>query len=112
MPENIKKIEINKKSKKYDICSLMNNLESLGHLTHSLNKEYARKLQNYEYTSDGIVPCGRYIRWIYKKNMSLNSGGFVTSDNGYSITVICDDKQCIKINKKNGLFFLKLNTSD
>jgi len=110
MTEKVKKINITNQ-KNLKICALIDNLERLGHLSHSLNQEYSEKLQNYDYITD-IIPCGRYIRWIYKKTMSLNSGGFVTSDNGYSVTVICNDKKCITINKKKGLFFLKLNNSD
>ena len=72
-------------------------------------------LDDYRYVPPKlIVPEGRYVRYLDLKdhnNIKLRAGGFVTSDNGYSL-VIKVPNGAVKISRKNKILFLKLNTDD
>lgn len=57
---------------------------------------------------------GRYVAFINKKNplkMYIQNGGFVTYDNGYSVSILSNNKT-FKFNKKNYHVFMLLNDKD
>ena len=80
------------------------------------NRQYAiEKLQEYRYVPKSYcIPEGRYVRWINVQNardMPLKHGGFVVSDNGYSVGVLLNGK-VIKVSKKSVLLFVKITDSE
>ena len=74
-------------------------------------------LSNYRHCpSKYCVYDGSYVRFIRLNSdplkMSLNSGGFVLDDNGWSVKVKQNLDWITSIRKSNALVFVKLTTND
>ena len=75
-------------------------------------------LQNYRYVPSGhVIPSGRYIRYIDTKvhdNMPLKLGGFVTSDNGYSVVFksSAESGRVVRLNKKHCIMFVYITDAE
>ena len=83
---------------------------------NSNNMQYALDtLVEYRYVPNTfILPTGRFIRYIDTNdhaNMILKLGGFVISDNGYSIVYksCATEQRIVKVNKKHCIVFLSIN---
>ena len=80
------------------------------------NLQYALEvLQGYRYVPNKfrLVP-GRYVRYIDTTdhtNMTLRLGGFVISDNGFSVTYKNPDR-FIKLNKRHCIMFVHITYSE
>ena len=79
---------------------------------------YAKsKLVNFRYIPKGyIIPSGGYIRLIDMRtpfDAKLYSGGFITSDNGYSVVVrAARSNAMITFDKQKYSIFLQLTMDD
>lgn len=85
---------------------------------HNFNTmEYALDIlpESFQYVpNDTVIANGKYIRYLDMKNpleICLRLGGFVLSDNGYSMTLRGVDRN-FKVSKKNNLFFCQINDTD
>lgn len=75
------------------------------------------KLINFRYVPVGYtVPLGGYVRMIDLKepyDAKLYSGGFVTTDNGYTTSVRSIRSQTVyTFNRRKYIFFLQLTVDD
>ena len=64
--------------------------------------------------NDTILSNGKYMRFLDLKDamsIKLRLGGFVTNDNGYSFTIV-NNNRCLKFSKRNKLIFSRLSDSD
>ena len=85
---------------------------------HNFNTmEYALDVlpENFTYVrNDTVISNGKYIRYLDMKKpleIYLRLGGFVLSDNGYSLTIKGIDRN-FKLSKKNNLFFCQISDTD
>lgn len=92
----------------YQLCKNENNEN---------NKEYALSclVESYRYVPNKffLIP-GRYIRYIDMSDhtdMKVKLGGFVISDNGYSI-VYKNDHRFVKLNKKHCILFMSITYNE
>lgn len=73
-------------------------------------------LESYRFIhKDWIVPNARYIRYIdtsNAKNMVLRKGGFVTDCNKYVFSLFDKKYGQFKVDKRDRIFFMKLNQDD
>ena len=83
------------------------------------NKENAlESLENYRYVENKyVIPSGRYFRYIDTKdhtNMPLKLGGFVLSDNKFSITFKSagEEQRIVKLNKRHCVLFVFITDSE
>ena len=78
-------------------------------------KEALDKLDGYAYVeNDYKLRDGRYARYIDTSDpldMFPKMGGFVVTDNGYTIT-LRNNNRTFKVNKRNKLFFMIMMTED
>ena len=79
--------------------------------------EYALDIlvEDYAYiANDTILTNGKYVRYLDMKNpldIKLRLGGFVLSDNGYSLSLKGIDR-IFKVNKRNVLLFSQISDND
>ncbi len=82
------------------------------------NMEYALKsLEGYRYVPHGYcIPQGHYVRYIdtsESNNMPLKVGGFLLSDNGYSMTIKSSaNSMFVKINKRHCVVFVMITQAE
>ena len=124
-------IKVVKFSKKYqnNIIDLTQEEEQINNILNNTFKKYSSEtnLNTYDYSlntlqseyvyvkNDVILANGKYIRYLDMKNpmeIILRIGGFVKTDNGYSVTIICPNKEIYKINKRKHIFFTKITDND
>jgi len=81
------------------------------------NKEYALAClaDTYRYVPNKfqLIP-GRYVRYIDMSNytdMKVKLGGFLISDNGYSI-VYKSERRLVKLNKKHCILFMSITYNE
>lgn len=85
--------------------------------TNYNSMEYALDVLPEEYVyvpNDRILSEGRYIRYLDMRNpleIKLRIGGFLISDNGYTISLKGPDKT-FRVSKKTSLFFSQINETD
>ena len=81
------------------------------------NKDYAIQslLEEYKYVNNKYsINPGSYVRYIdtsNHKDMKLKLGGFVITDNGYSL-VYKNDNRFVKLNKKHCILFVKITYNE
>ena len=109
-------IKVVKFSKKYqnNIIDLTEEEKQIDNILNNTFKKYSSEtnLNTYDYSlntlqseyvyvkNDVILANGKYIRYLDMKNpmeIILRIGGFVKTDNGYSVTIICPNKEIYKI---------------
>ena len=79
--------------------------------------EYALDIlpDNFVYVpNDTLLSEGRYIRYLDMRNpldIKLRIGGFLLSDNGYTIALKGPEKT-FRVSKKTSLFFSEINNTD
>ena len=64
--------------------------------------------------NDTLLSEGRYIRYLDMRNpldIKLRIGGFLLSDNGYTISLKGPEKS-FRVSKKTSLFFSQINETD
>ena len=124
-------VKVVKFSKKYqnNIIDLTQEEEQISNILNNTFKKYSSEtnLNTYDYSlntlqseyvyvkNDVILANGKYIRYLDMKNpmeIILRIGGFVKTDNGYSVTIICPNKEIYKINKRKHIFFTKITDND
>ena len=93
----------------YDLCLNEANVNNLQYALDSLI--------GFRYIPNSfLIPNGRYVRYIDTKNhldMKLRLGGFVTSDNSFSVSYIsCASSHVVKVNKKHCIFFIKVTQDE
>ena len=80
-------------------------------------KEYATDILLNDYTyipNDTVLSEGRYIRYLDLKNpleIKLRIGGFLLSDNGYTVH-LKGPKKIFRVSKRNSLFFSQITDND
>jgi len=111
--KNITSIEEEKKQNK---SILKNVFEPFMNEKNKNNYDYILSIiDNYRYVPKNVcIPEGRYVRFLDTKNqndMMLHVGGFLTSDNNYSITFLYKDN-VYKYNKRNLIIFTYITNSE
>ena len=92
----------------YSLCKNENNQNNLEYSLISLSDTY-----KYVHKKFHLLP-GSYIRYIDTSNhqdMKLKLGGFVISDNGYSI-VFKNPNNFVKLNKKHCIIFVYITYNE
>ena len=84
-------------------------------IMHDCLVHFCNSINNYVYVPKKFN-CwdGRYVAFIDKRNplkMKIVHGGFITNDNGFSLSVINNNK-VLKFNKNNFHIFMLLNSRD
>lgn len=123
--KNIKKININYQpniesleDERNIVIESINNIYSLKlNENNENNRNYALNVlsDTYRYVPNKflLIP-GRYIRYIDtsdSNDMKLKLGGFVISDNGYSI-VYKNTNRLVKLNKKHCILFVSITYNE
>ena len=105
-------------SKEYELLTLLSDLLYTKYKSESnLNTlYYSRKvLSGYCYVpNEYTLWVGRYCRYLCLKDINdikMKIGGFVMSDNGYTVT-IKQNKKIFKVNKKNKFWFMTMTEND
>ena len=109
---------LNLEDEKQKTVDAINNIYSLNmNENNKNNSDYALDALSDKYK---IVPnkytlvAGSYIRYIDTanyKDMKLRVGGFVLSDNGFSI-VYKSNNRCVKLNKKHCIIFVYITYNE
>ena len=79
--------------------------------------EYAYDVLQDDYVyvpNNTILTSGKYIRYLDLKNpmeIKLRIGGFVTTDNGYTVSIRGIERS-FRVSKRNALFFSQISDSD
>jgi len=128
MLSDVKIVKLDKKFQN-NIINLNNEIELIHLILNNTFKKFVSEinLNTYDYAlnvlpddyiyikNDIILTNGKYIRYLdmtKPMEITLRIGGFVKTDNGYSVTIICPNKEMFKINKKKHLFFSKISDTD
>ena len=112
---NIENVEDEEKLTKSVIRSIYSRF--INEKNHN-NMQYALEvLQEYRYAPNKYcIPQGRFIRYIDTKNhtdMKLKVGGFVLSDNGYSLTYRSSSSEnIVKLSKNHCIIFVQITYND
>lgn len=108
----------NLKDEQKKVNEIIQNTFSKFQNEHNFNTmEYALDTLTEEYMyvqNDTVIANGKYVRYLDLKNpleIHLRLGGFVLSDNGYSMTLKGIERN-FKLTKKNCLFFVQITDSD
>lgn len=79
--------------------------------------EYAYDVLQDDYVyvpNNTILTSGKYIRYLDLKNpmeIKLRIGGFVTTDNGYTVSIRGIERS-FRVSKRNALFFSQISDTD
>lgn len=113
---NIESVESEQRLTSSVIQNIYNRFMSESNLNHLHSALDA--LEGYRYVPRGFsIPSGRYIRYIdttQHNDMPLKLGGFVLSDNGYSVVFKSSGftERVVRLNKKHCIMFVKITEAE
>ena len=96
---------------------IKNTFEKFPNESNFNSMEYALDVLPDEFVyipNDTLLSEGRYIRYLDMRNpldIKLRLGGFLLSDNGYTISLKGPEKT-FRVSKKKSLFFSQINETD
>lgn len=106
-----------KKEQDLIINVIKNTFEKFQNESNFNSMEYALDVLPEEFVyvpNDTLLSEGRYIRYLDMRNpldIKLRLGGFLLSDNGYTISLKGPEKS-FRVSKKTSLFFSQINETD
>ena len=106
-----------KKEQDLIIQVIKNTFEKFQNESNFNSMEYALDVLPEEFVyvpNDTFLSEGRYIRYLDMRSpldIKLRIGGFLLSDNGYTINLKGPEKT-FRVSKKTSLFFSQINESD